>query len=110
MEFKFEIPQNVQDQPELLQQLVSMLEKENNKETAKYLKDYIQNRDKYLKNYDGKYVEISQKGIRPLDITTIDTKKDLGFDTKYSGIIMKIGNEIEKNSQLLGAIWTFNPE
>lgn len=94
MKFLFIPYKNQQSQVELLQQLVSMLKKENSENMAKNLEIYIQNRDKYLKNYDGQYIEISDKDIRPLDITTIDPKKDLGFDIEYNGIIMKVGNEI----------------
>lgn len=107
MEFKFVADKDVPTQDELLKQLLSTLEKKGNKDLVNSLKEYIQNRDDYIKKYNGKYVQIYNKGIKPLDITSIDIN-DLGFNSKYEGMLIKVGNEIEIKTHSL-ASWTYNP-
>ena len=108
MEFKFVYQkEEIQDQEQLLQQLVSILEKQNSTKLAKSLTEYIQQRLEYIKNYKGQYVQISDDDIKPLDITEIDNK-DLGFNSKYKGILIKVGNEVQKSTNTLVA-WSYRP-
>lgn len=106
MDFKFVPKKNTQTQGELLQKLVLTLEKENNIDLANNLKQYIQKRDEYIKDYKEKYVQISSKGVKPLDITKLDDT-DLGFNSKYEGLLLKVGSEIESDTHSLVS-WSYN--
>jgi hypothetical protein len=107
MEFRYVPSDNVLDQNDLLQQLVSTLEKANENKSADNLRLYIKDRAAYINTHNGKYVQISKDGIKLLDITEIDSK-DLGFNSKYKGLLLKVGNEVSGNTNTL-VNWVYNP-
>jgi hypothetical protein len=88
------------DQDDLLQQLVSTLEKANENKLADNLRLYIKDRAVYINTHNGKYVQVSKDEIKLLDITEIDSR-DLGFNSKYKGLLLKVGNEVSGNTHTL---------
>lgn len=95
------------DKEELLRQLGSMLDKGNDKQLAKNFKVYMDNRSNYIEKFNGKYVQISSKGIHITDIKILEDK-DTGSSSKYEGLLLKVGNEMERNTKTLLS-WSYNP-
>ena len=107
MDFKFVKSEHVQDTNQLLLQLGKMLEKEKDQGLASNFKIYFKDRENYIKNFNGKYIQISNKGIKVTDLTKLDDK-DTGFSSKYEGMLMKVGDEFEQHTNTLLS-WSYNP-
>lgn len=63
---------------------------------SKGVKDYIENRDNYIKDYRGKYVIFNNNGYKIID------KNELSYEEwkSYDCVSMKIGDEYETSSPL----------
>jgi hypothetical protein len=70
-------------------------EKQGDHSMANNLRIYLQQRPEYIKLHRGKYAHITQDKIGVIDKTSLD-KEDLGFHSKLKGLLLKVGNEIEK--------------
>lgn len=86
--FHFKPPRSKKSQYDLLQDAIKTLEKLEYEGLANKLKAYVDNRQGYINNHMGKYIQITDNKVTVIDKTSIS---DL---TKYDGIIMKIGSEV----------------
>ena len=79
----------------MLQNIGSDLEKRGNASMANNLRKYMFERPEHMKKSAGKYIQINSEGIMVTDKTNVDPS-DLYFNSKFSGLLFKIGKEVQK--------------
>lgn len=77
-----------------LENIAKQLERQNSPNIATNVRQYMRDREKLINNHRGKYAQISEHGIEVIDITNL-SDSDVGFNSKFNGLMLKIGQELE---------------
>ena len=75
--------------------------------TANNLSRYLHNRQEYIDKYSGMYAQITPKEINITD-KTIFNRDNFSFNNGPGGLLMKIGSEIESNSNPINIMYKRN--
>ncbi len=78
-----------------MEKIAKQFEEQGNTSMAQGMKKYIKNRPDYVRDYNGKYVQIAGSNVTITNQTFLN-KDDLGFQGKLKGLLLKVGQEIEQ--------------
>lgn len=94
MEYKLPNPVVGPNVQRALENIAQQLDRQGSPNIAANLRKYLQKRNEFIDKHDNKYAKISDQGIEVDDIASL-RDSDIGFNSKFNGLMLKIGHELE---------------